>query len=74
MSNQNEDPNRDEAAGRADRGAGETKEDIGRATDNEALEDEGADQAKAGETREQIGEVKAHAEESLDEMREELKR
>lgn len=67
-------PNRDETAGRADRGAGETKEDVGRATDNEALEEEGANQAEAGEKREQVGDIKADAEASLEGMRDELKK
>jgi uncharacterized protein YjbJ (UPF0337 family) len=69
-----DEPNRDEAAGRADQNAGETKEDVGKATGNEALKEEGANQAEAGEKREQIGEVKATEEERLDAMRKELKK
>jgi uncharacterized protein YjbJ (UPF0337 family) len=67
------DPNRDQTAGRADTGAGETKQDVGRATENDALEEEGANQTKAGEAREQLGDAKAHVEESVEEMRDAMK-
>jgi uncharacterized protein YjbJ (UPF0337 family) len=72
--NEEHDMNRDEIKGKVEQVQGKVKEQIGRATSDERLRDEGvADQAE-GEVREGYGKVKRNIGEAIEDIGENIKR
>ena len=66
--------NRDEREGKAENLKGRVKEAAGALTDDENLQEEGAEQRKRGELQEDVGRLRRKAGEALEDLGEKIKR
>ena len=66
--------NRDEREGKTENLKGRFKEAAGALTDDENLQEEGAEQRKRGELQEDVGRLRRKAGEALEDLGEKIKR
>jgi len=67
-------PNRDEVTGKLEQVKGKVKQGVGRATGDEPLANEGADEEAAGHVREGIGTAKCKVGETVEKIGKQVKR
>jgi len=67
-------PNRDEVEGKFDRAKGNVKETVGRAIDDENLENEGTADRMSGNVKEGWGKTKREVGEAVEDIGESIKR
>jgi uncharacterized protein YjbJ (UPF0337 family) len=66
--------NRDEIEGKTRKVTGKIKESVGRATDDERLEQEGLDDQAAGTVQDEFGRVRRKIGEAIEDVGEKIKR